>query len=174
MDNFNRYTFRDSEGTYLVSESDCHAEDDYYTGDAIERLAKYEDSTLLPEQVMLVKTIIDSTFGDTSIIERIRELLKADKDGRLKVLPCKDWLNIVFGEQTRFWGIDKNYIENPIREISIDNAERISWYDGWKTAFLKGVDENGLTWEFTPCEIGKTVFLTYNEAKKALEAMKDV
>ena len=86
MDNFNRYTFRDSDGTYLVSESDCHAEDDYYTGGAIERLAKYEDSTLLPEQVMLVKTIVDSTFGDTSIVERIRELLKADREGRLNIL----------------------------------------------------------------------------------------
>lgn len=86
MDNFNRYTFRDGNGTHLVSESDCHAEDDYYTGDAIERLAKYEDSTLLPEQVMLVKTIVDLTFGDTSIIERIRELLKADREGRLIIL----------------------------------------------------------------------------------------
>ncbi len=86
MNNFNRYTFRDSDGTYFVSEADCYAEDDYYTGDAIERLAKYEDSTLLPEQVMLVKTIVDSTFGDTSIVERIRELLKADREGRLIVV----------------------------------------------------------------------------------------
>lgn len=83
MNNFNRYTFRDSDGTYFVSEADCYAEDDYYTGDAIERLAKYEDSTLLPEQVMLVKTIVDSTFGDTNIVERIRELLKADREGRV-------------------------------------------------------------------------------------------
>ena len=95
MNNFNRYTFRDSDGTYFVSEADCYAEDDYYTGDAIERLAKYEDSTLLPEQVMLVKTIVDSTFGDTSIVERIRELLKADREGRIivdntsrQVSPC--------------------------------------------------------------------------------------
>lgn len=86
MDNFNRYTFRDSDGAYFVSEADCYAEDDYYTGDAIERLAKYEDSTLLPEQVMLVKTIVDSTFGDTSIVERIRELLKADREGRLIIV----------------------------------------------------------------------------------------
>lgn len=142
MNNFNRYTFRDSDGTYFVSETDCYAEDDYYTGDAIERLAKYEDSTLLPEQVMLVKTIIDSTFGDASIVERIRELLKVDKEGSIAVLPCKDWLDIVFGEQTLFWGIDTNYIENPIREITVDDADRIGWYDGYKTVFLKGADEN--------------------------------
>ncbi len=107
MDNFNRYTFRDSDGTYFVSEADCYAKDDYYTGDAIERLAKYEDSTLLPEQVVLVKIIVDSTFGDTSIVERIRELLKADREGRLiivnntprQVSPC-DTCESGWGEAT--------------------------------------------------------------------------
>lgn len=172
MNNLNRYTFRDSDGTYFVSETDCYAEDDYYTGDAIERLAKYEDSTLLPEQVMLVKTIIDSTFGDASIVERIRELLKADKEGNIAVLPCKDWLDIVFGEQTLFWGIDTNYIENPIREITVDDADRIGWYDGYKTVFLKGADENGETWEFYPEEVGKNIFLTRQAAEKALETMQ--
>jgi 16S rRNA C1402 N4-methylase RsmH len=86
MNNFNRYTFRDSDGTYFVNEADYYVEDDYYTGDAIERLAKYEDSTLLPEQVMLVKTIVDSTFGDTSFVEHIRKLLKADREGRLIIV----------------------------------------------------------------------------------------
>ncbi len=138
----------------------------------VERLADYEDTRLTPELVR--ETAKLAIWIHENGLEKIKEWIKADKDGRLEVLPCKDWLNIVFGEQTQFWGIDKNYIENPIREISIDNAERISWYDGWETAFLKGVDENGLTWEFTPCEIGKTVFLTYNEAEAALEAMKDV
>lgn len=87
MDNFNRYTFRDSDGTYFVSEDDCHAEDDYYTGDAIERLAKYEDSVLSPEQVMTAKLIIEAAFADdTRKAERIRELLRADREGRLIIL----------------------------------------------------------------------------------------
>jgi hypothetical protein len=112
MNNFNRYTFRDSDGTYFVSETDCYAEDNYYTGDAIERLAKYEDSTLLPEQVMLVKTIVDSTFGDTSIVERIRELLKADREGRLII------------------------VDNAPRQISpCDTCE-----SGWGTATTTGYD----------------------------------
>ena len=87
--NFNRYTFRDSDGTYLVSETDCYATEDYYTGDAIERLAKYEDSVLSPEQVMIAKNIIKSTFGDTSFVEHTRELLKAEKEGRLIILDEK-------------------------------------------------------------------------------------
>ena len=106
------------------------------------------------------------------IPNRLRELAEADKDGRVVVLPCKDWMDIVFGGQTLFWGIDTDYIENPIREISVDGAERIGWYVGWKTVFLKGTDENGETWEFSPDEIGKTVFLSREEAKRALQEME--
>lgn len=105
--------------------------------------------------------------------DRLRELAEADKDGRLVVLPCKDWLEVVFGDQVLFWGIDKDYVEQPISEISLDDADRVGWYDGYKTVFLKGTDENGDAWEFYPEEIGKTVFLTREKAEKALEAMKD-
>ena len=105
--------------------------------------------------------------------KRIVTLMEADRAGRLVVLPRKDWLEVVFGDQVLFWGIDKDYVEQPIREISLDDADRIGWYDGYKTVFLKGTDENGEAWEFYPEEIGKTVFLTREEAEKALEAMKD-
>ena len=61
------------------------------TGDvdqAMMRLAAYEDTGLEPEQCENAKTIIESAFSDdTSKAERIKELLKADKDGRLVVLP---------------------------------------------------------------------------------------
>lgn len=140
------------------------------------RLAAYEDSGLDPEEVSaLVKDWSDlrTIIGECGGIDRLRELAEADKDGRVVVLPCKDWLNVVFGDQVLFWGIDKNYMENPIREISVDDAERISWYDGYKTVYLKGTDENGEAWEFYPEEIGKTVFLTREEAEKALGAMTD-
>ena len=106
-------------------------------------------------------------------LDRLEKLAEADRDGRLAVLPCKDWLEVVFGDQVLFWGIDKDYVEQPIREISLDDADRIGWYDGYKTVFLKGTDENGEAWEFYPEEIGKTVFLTREAAEKALEAMKD-
>ena len=106
-------------------------------------------------------------------LRHLEKLAEADRDGRLVVLPCKDWLEVVFGDQVLFWGIDKDYVEQPIREISLDDADRIGWYDGYKTVFLKGTDENGEAWEFYPEEIGKTVFLTREEAEKALEATKD-
>lgn len=140
------------------------------------RLMQYEDTGKTPVEVsMLVKdwndlcTIVRECGG----ISRVKVLSEADKDGRLMVLPCKDWLEVVFGDQVLFWGIDKDYVEQPIREISVDDAERIGWYDGYKTVYLKGTDENKEAWEFYPEEIGKTVFLTREKAEAALEAMKD-
>ena len=53
----------------------------------VERLAKYEDSKLSPEQVTTAKLIIEAAFADdTTKAERIRELLKADREGRLIIL----------------------------------------------------------------------------------------
>ena len=140
------------------------------------RLMQYEDTGKTPVEVStLVKdwndlcTIVRECGG----LDRVRALAEADKDGRLAELPCKDWLEVVFGDQVLFWGIDKDYVEQPIREISLDDAERVGWYDGYKTVFLKGTDENGEAWEFYPEEIGKSVFLTREAAKAALEEMKD-
>lgn len=110
-------------------------------------------------------------LGDDYDLDRLKELVEADREGKCVLLPCKDWLEIVFGEQEVFYGIDMDYIEHPIREISVDSSSRCTWYDGWKTVVLKGYDENGLDWEFSPEEIGKTVFLTREEAEAALEKM---
>jgi hypothetical protein len=145
------------------------------------RLAAYEDSRCAPEEVLpkdkadeiALKLMRLADLESLCGIDRLRELAEADKDGRVVVLPCKDWLDVVFGDQVLFWGIDKSCMENPIREISVDDAERITWYGGYKTVYLKGTDENGEAWEFYPEEIGKTVFLTREEAKKALEAMRE-
>lgn len=106
-------------------------------------------------------------------IDRLRELIEADREGRCTIFPCRDWLDLVFGEQEVFYGIDTDYIENPIREITVHNEERFIWYDGWKNLVFCGVDENGLDWEFSPEEVGKTVFLTEEQAESALKAMKE-
>lgn len=112
-------------------------------------------------------------FHERQATQKLAEYETAEEEGRLVVLPCKNWLDIVFGEQELFYGIDMDYIENPIRGITVHNEERFTWYDGWKTVVLKGVDENGLNWEFAPEEIGKTVFPTREEAEKALKEMEE-
>lgn len=101
--------------------------------------------------------------------KELKEYKDLEEQGKLLKLPCANWMEIVFGDQEVFWGIDMDYTENPIREISVDNSERMTWYDGWETVVLKGEDENGLEWEFLPEEIGKTVFLTREEAEAVLK-----
>ena len=174
-----RLTFKNGDGVVCVRDDQCYEEQSgHYCGPAIDRLADYEDLGMLAEDILDV--VQDDGPFDTAkmlqiaiALDRLEKYQQAEKEGRLVVLPCKDWLEVVFGGQVLFWGIDKDYVEQPIREISLDDADRIGWYDGYKTVFLKGTDENGEAWEFYPEEIGKTVFLTREEAEKALEAMKD-
>lgn len=122
------------------------------------------------------ETFSDYNRGWNDACDYIRGALErkatADEEGRLVVLPCRGWLDIAFGDQTLFWGIDDDYIENPIRGISVDDADRITWYEGWETLVGKGFDENGECWLFSGHEIGKTVFLTREEAEQALKEVK--
>lgn len=63
-----------------------HAMDFYW------RLKAYEDTGLESEEVsMLVKDWSDlcTIVGECGGLDRVRELAKADKDGRVVVLPCK-------------------------------------------------------------------------------------
>lgn len=61
-----------------------------YRQQAIERLAEYEDTGLEPEKIVFLKNVVDDAFSDKpEFTEHIRELLRAEKDGRLVILPCK-------------------------------------------------------------------------------------
>lgn len=89
--------------------------------------------------------------------DRLRQLAEADRDGRLVVLPCKVG-DVVYG----FHG-GKTILPMVAKWIETNT-------DGWCIAA-----------QYTPMapkfyrfsDFGKTVFLTREEAKKALEAMKD-
>lgn len=126
-----------------------------------DRLAAYEDTGLTPEQCESAKNIIEYAFSDdTSKAERIRELLKADKDGRLVVLPCKVgdivWANLDGMRRPRKCAIEFVNIGSHVTTIVFSTV------DGLREQY--GVN---------PISFGKTVFLTREEAEKALEAMKD-
>ena len=121
----------------------------------VERLAAYEDTGLEPKQCENAKIIIESAFSDdASKAERIRELLEADKDGRLVVLPCK------IGDG--LW----TFCSHPVEQVYSFTVTDISTLNGrtmLNTSRCGVIDAR---------DVGKTVFLTHEEAEKALEAMK--
>lgn len=149
-----RLTERWGEGDVWVKEHDYVS--------AAYRLAAYEDTGLTPEQCENAKGIIESVFSDdTSKAERIRELLKADKDGRLVVLPCKAG-DTVYEVTSR-----KTISEYRVKAIRVELfCTFIEWdiVAGFVDKSIFGVPVD---------EIGKTVFLTREEAENALGAMKD-
>ena len=132
-------------------------------------LRQYLETGMTPEQCENAKVIIESVFSDdTSKAERIRELLKADKDGRTVVLPCK------VGDTLWVTGRDnvpqEMKLEAPdIRTVCTDEDNLcMSTCNRQPDGFCAYRLRND------GADIGKTVFLTREEAEKALEAMKDV
>lgn len=124
-------------------------------------LRQYLDTGLTPEQCENAKVIIESAFSnDTSKAERIRELLKADKDGRLMVLPCKVGQRVFALLDT-----DKHISECEVKRIGLGNE--IGFVG------LEPIGARGREYGVALNGFGKTVFLTREEAEKALEAMKD-
>lgn len=132
-----------------------------------ERLKAYEDTGLEPESVealklsMMGKAISEITEFDGLPIDRLRELAEADKDGRVVMLPCKvgDRLYEVTGRKTiSVYKVKAIRVELFGLFIEWDIVEGFVWQS------LSGINAG---------EIGKTVFLTREEAEKALEAMKD-
>ena len=122
------------------------------------RLAAYEDTGLTPEEVIsmhgewrAMMSVLNSIGGGYT---RLRELAEADKDGRLVVLPCKvgDKLYRVF---------DGNISEHEVQNMKYFARQRRLGID--MTPFFPDAEKF----------IGKTVFLTREEAEKAMEATKD-
>lgn len=130
-----------------------------------ERLKDYEDTGLEPEEIedavvgakLLAKSQLVSAFGVAA--ERLRELAEADKDGRLVVLPAKTVFELTWDA-----GPDCDLV----CPVSIDGYGCCDFCDKGKLCIY----ERECQQEHIE-QIGKTVFLTREEAEKALEEMKD-
>ena len=140
-----------------------------YQADFVDRLAAYEDTGLYPESVeelklsMMGKEISEITEFDGLPIDRLRELAEADKDGRVVVLPCKVG--------------DTVWIVGTVRKLY--SAKVRTFFCGHPSA-VRGDDDGGHIHMIrtTECDIpmqefGKTVFLSREEAEKALQEMED-
>ena len=129
-----------------------------------DRLAAYEETGLTPEEVSeLVKDWSDlcTIIGECGGLDRVRALAEADRAGRLVVPPCKVG-DTVYEVTSR-----KTISEYRVKAIRVELfCTFIEWdiVAGFVDKSIFGVPVD---------EIGKTVFLTHEEAKKALEAIKD-
>lgn len=148
-----RLTYRLKTGEVLMA-TEC--EEKYTTDEWIcilqERLAAYEDRECEPEEVLpkdkadgiALKLMRLADLESLCSYDRLRELGEADKDERLVVLPCQV-------------GTATYYIHYPIA-VYPDKSE---------PEIKRGI--------FTLCDldrVGHSVFLTREEAEKALEAMR--
>ena len=121
----------------------------------VERLAAYEETWLEPEEITAMQHTLDEYHKVAD------PLLRAQADGRLVVVPCKvgDRLYEVTGRKTiSVYKVRAIRVELFGLFIEWDIVEGFVWQS------LSGINAG---------EIGKTVFLTREEAEKALEAMKD-
>ena len=138
-----RLTYRDKDGFPMMKKRGG------FKQGGVERLAAYEDTGRTPEEVTALGNLFDYVLeesktltGQLALLNRIRELAEADKDGRLVVLPCKV-------------GTATYYIHYPIAVYPDESEPEIK----------RGI--------FTLCDldrVGHSVFLTREEAEKALEA----
>lgn len=130
---------------------------------AAHRLAAYEDSGIEPEEVLpkdkadeiALKLMRLADLESLCSYTSLRELAEADKDGRLVVLPCK------VGE--KLW----SFCTYPAARVYGFTVTDISTLNGRTVLNTLGC---GTLWGR---DIGKTVFLTREEAEKALEARKE-
>ena len=93
------------------------------------------------------------------IQNRLRELAEADKDGRVVVLPCKVGQRVF-----ALMGIDKHISECEVKQIGMGNE--IGFIG------LEPIGARGREYGVALNGFGKTVFLTREEAEKALEERK--
>ena len=133
----------------------------------VERLAAYEDTGMTPKRCAeFARADAEGRYivmrdAEQEGVARLRELAEADKDGRVVVLPCKvgDRLYEVTGRKTiSVYKVKAIRVELFGLFIEWDIVEGFVWQS------LAGINAG---------EIGKTVFLTREEAEKALGAMKN-
>lgn len=127
-----------------------------------ERMRPYEDTGLTADVCAEYRKFEDEVVASGKTFGRLLELLRADTDGRVVVLPCKVG--------------DTVWITGSVRRLY---SEKVRTFFCGDPSYSRGMADNGVKMiRTTGCDIpihefGKTVFLTREEAEKTLEAMKN-
>lgn len=134
------------------------------------RLAAYEDTGLEPEEVLpkdkadeiALKLMRLADLESLCNYDRLRELAEADKGCRLVVLPVKPVLTPILSSV--LYIIEDGVIyEDALYEAVVGMSE-----NGKMNVVYTTLSDQII---FEQADIGKTVFLTREEAEEALEAM---
>lgn len=136
----------------------CKIKDCPFETAVCERLAAYEDTGLTPEEIKAPFTedaMINLAAQALGVVpSRLRELAEADKDGRVVVLPCRQ------GDE--LW----TYCNHPVKRVYSFTVSDVSTLNGRTVLNTLGLGT------IRPENIGKTVFLTREEAERAMEEME--
>lgn len=136
-----------------------------------DRLAAYEDTGLEPEDIISAADMAKITcalhefnvYKKLDSLDRLRELAQADREGRCVVLPAK------IHDKLYYLPRDRN---EEIKEIEVESIH--SWGGEWQ--LFTHTDKSSRYYERYDIDfkkVGKTVFLTREEAEAALEARQD-
>ena len=131
----------------------CQYDTDCSQKQVWERLKQHEDSGLSPEDAANLHAIL--RLGDGMTLMRLRELAVADQEGRVIVLPCEVG-------HAAYWVHNGIITDCRINRIQVNR----------KGVFLclKSNKSHG-AFRVDTC-LGKTVFLTREEAEKALAELE--
>ncbi len=133
------------------------------------RLAAYEDTRLTPEEIDMDHEAAEQLcqLCQGCDLDRLGELAEADRAGRLMVSPCK------VGDTV--W-VTRNPWTGKLLKKPLDayvNGMKMYSHGLYVNLLFDTRKING-TRDYEINHIGKTVFLTREEAENALEAMKEV
>lgn len=138
--------------------SGCKIKDCPFETAVCERLAAYEDTGLTPEEIkapFTEDTMINLAAQALGVEpSRLRKLAEADKDGRVVVLPCRQ------GDE--LW----TYCNHPVKRVYSFTVSDVSPLNGRTVLNTLGLGT------IRPEDIGKTVFLSREEAEKDLQEME--
>lgn len=125
------------------------------------RLAAYEDTRLEPEEITAMQHTLDEYHKVAD------PLLRAQADGRLVVLPCK------VGDT--LWVTGRDNVPQEMELEALDIRAVCTDEDNLCMSTCNRKPDGFCAYRLRNdgADIGKTVFLTREEAKAALEAMKD-
>ena len=127
---------------------------EFAAANAIERLTA--ENAALREKVPLTEDTMINLAAQALGVEpsRLRELAEADKDGRVVVLPCRQ------GDE--LW----TYCNYPVKRVYSFTVSDVSTLNGRTVLNTLGLGT------IRPEDIGKTVFLSREEAEKDLQEME--